>query len=116
MTTFSGLFPVTSNSITYVTQGNEFKGDLTINGSDIDWSTGIYKDITLVGTTTYTFSNLQKGKTILLRITGSFTLAFPTSCELVNAGTYDGTKYNYIVLNCVNSSSPKVLMAINKTA
>lgn len=102
--------------ISYAKQGAEFKGDLTITANAIDWATGFYKDITLGGATTYTFTNLEKGKTIILRITGSYTLAFPASCELANGGTYDGTKYNYIILTCLNSATPKVLMTINKTA
>lgn len=107
---------IPSDAINYAKQGAEFKGDLTITDNAIDWATGFYKDITLGGATTYTFTNLEKGKTIILRITGSYTLAFPASCELANGGTYDGTKYNYIILTCLNSATPKVLMTINKTA
>ena len=104
--------------LNYRTQSTDFKGDLTILNNAINWSTGFYKAITLTANTTYTFDSLQKGKTIVLRITGSYVLAFSASCgcELVNNGVYDGTKYNYVLLTCVNSTTAKVLMSINKTA
>lgn len=92
----------------------EFTSDLTVAGTDINWASGFYKEITLTANTTFTFSNLKKGKTIVLRLTGSFAVAFPSICELVNAGTYDGTKYNYIFLSCF--SPTRVLLTINKTA
>ena len=104
------------NLISYVKQGTEFKGDLTITANAIDWSTGFYSEITLVANTTYTFTNLEKGKTIVIRMTGSFVPTLPASCELVNGGTYTGTKYNYLVMTCVNSATPKVLLSINTTA
>lgn len=102
--------------ISYAKQGAEFKGDLTITANAIDWATGFYKEITLTANTTYTFTNLEKGKTIVIRMTGAFVPTLPVSCELVNGGTYDGTKFNYLVMTCVNSSTPKVLLTINKTA
>jgi hypothetical protein len=114
----TGAGALADNLISYAKQGTEFKGDLTITANAIDWSTGFYKAVTLSANTTYTFTNLEKGKTLVLRITGSYVLAFNASCgcELVNNGVYDGTKYNYILLTCVDSTTAKVLMSINKTA
>lgn len=106
----------TATSVTYAKNATEFVGDLTVSSNAIDWSTGVYKEITLTANTTFTFTNLQKGKSIVIRMTGSFTPTLPASCELVNGGTYTGTKYNYLLMTCVDSSSPKVLLSINKTA
>jgi hypothetical protein len=94
----------------------EFINDLTIAGTDINWASGVYKEITLTANTTFTFSNLRKNKTIILRMTGSFVPTLPTYCELVNGGTYDGTKFNYILMCCVGTTIPKVMISINKTA
>lgn len=100
------------NSITYSKIGSEFKGDLTITANAIDWSTGFYAAITLTANTTFTFTNLEKGKTILLKITGVFALTLPGSVTIVNGGTYDGTKQNFILLTCFDASA--VLATINK--
>lgn len=113
---FSDQRTPTDGSVTYQKIGTEFKYDLQLSGSHIDWSTGFYCEVTLTANTTFTFANLQKGKTIIIRMTGAFTPTFPGSCELVNSGSYNGTKFNYLVLTCVNSVTPKVLMSINKTA
>lgn len=102
------------NLISYVKQGTEFKGDLTITSNAIDWSTGFYKAITLVANTTYTFTNLEKGKTIVLKMTGSFTPTFPASVVVLNSGTYTGASQNYILMTCVDSATPLVFMTINK--
>lgn len=106
----------TDNSVTYAKQAAEFKVDLTIAGNAIDWSTGVYNEITLGANQTYTFANLQKGKTIIIRMTGAYVPTLPASCELVNGGTYNGAKFNYLVMTCVNAASPKVLLSINTTA
>jgi len=105
---------VPDNAATYAKQGTEFKGDLTITSNAIDWSTGFYKAITLAANTTYTFTNLEKGKTIILKMTGSYTPTFPAAVVIVNGGTYDGTKQNYIIMTCVDSATPTVLTTINK--
>ena len=102
----------TDNSVSYVKQGSEFKGDLTITANAIDWTTGFYKSITLTANTTFTFTNLEKGKTILLKVTGSYTLTLPGTVTVVNGGTYDGTKQNFILLTCFDTSA--VLATINK--
>lgn len=104
----------TDNSVSYVKQHSEFKGDLTITSNAIDWATGFYKAITLTANTTYTFTNLEKGKTICLKMTGSFTPTFPASVTIVNGGAYDGTKQNYILLSCIDSTTPAVFATINK--
>ncbi len=107
---------IADNAINYAKSGTEFKGDLTIASNAIDWASGVYAEITLTANQTYTFSNLEKGKTIIIRMTGAFVPTLPASCELVNGGTYNGAKYNYLVMTCVNSTTPKVLLSINKTA
>ena len=103
---------VADNSVNYVKTGTEFKGDLTITANAIDWATGFYKAITLTANTTFTFTNLEKGKTILLKVTGSYTLTLPGTVTVVNGGTYDGTKQNFILLTCFDTSA--VLATINK--
>lgn len=103
-----------ANYATYARQGTEFKGDLTITSNAIDWSTGFYKAITLAANTTFTFTNLEKGKTIVLKMTGSFTPTFPASVVVLNGGTYTGASQNYILLTCVDSATPLVFMTINK--
>ena len=105
---------IPSDAINYAKQGAEFKGDLTITANAIDWASGWYKVITLTTNTTYTFTNLEKGKTILLKITGSYTLTMPASVTVLNGGTYDGTKQNYILLTCIDSATPAVIMTISK--
>lgn len=102
----------TDNSVSYIKQGSEFKGDLTITSNTIDWATGFYKAITLTANTAFTFTNLEKGKTILLKVTGSYTLTLPGTVTVVNGGTYDGTKQNFILLTCFDTSA--VLSTINK--
>lgn len=102
--------------LNYRTQSTDFRGDLTILNNAINWSTGMYKEITLTANTTYTFTSLQKGKTIVIRMTGAFVPTLPASCELVNGGVYAGAKFNYLVMTCVNSVTPKVLLSINTTA
>ena len=92
----------------------EFKNTLTITGGTaIDWSTGFYAEITLSGNTTYTFTNIEQGKSILLEMTGSFVPTFPSGCTVVNGGTYTGAKKNDITIVCVNSSTPKFKIYIN---
>ena len=103
---------VPDNSVNYAKTGTEFKGDLTITANAIDWSTGFYKAFTLSANTTFTFVNLEKGKTILLKITGSYTCTLPGSVTIVNGGTYDGTKQNFILLTCFDASA--VVGTINK--
>ena len=80
---------------------------------DIDWSLGIQTDVyTMTGNTGFTFSNLQAGKTITIRITGVFAFTFPNG--VVVAG-YDGTVINYIQVYCVDSSTPIFLSSLNQT-
>jgi len=104
----------TDNSVNYAKTGAEFKDDLTITSNAIDWATGFYKAITLTANTTFTFSNLEKGKTICLKITGSFTLALPATCKAQNTTTYDGTKNNVIWITCVDSSTPLTFYSITQ--
>ena len=104
---------VANNAINYARFAAEFKGDLTITSNAIDWATGMYAEITLTANTTFTFTNLEKGKTIILRLTGAFVPTLPSSCIVINGGTYTGAKWNSIILTCVNASTPKVLVAIN---
>ena len=111
--TGSTALTIASNAVTYAKSGTEFKGDLTITSNAIDWSTGMYKDITLAGNTTYTYSNLEKGKTIILKMTGSFTPTWPTGTTLINGGTYTGAKVNYIILTCLDTSAPLIIQSIN---
>jgi len=100
--------------LNYRTQSTDFRGDLTILNNAINWSTGFYKAITLTANTTYTFNSLQKGKTIVLKMTGSFTPTFPASVVVLNGGTYTGASQNYILMTCVDSVTPLVFMTINK--
>lgn len=102
----------TDNSVNYAKSGSEFKDDLTITGNAIDWATGFYKAITLTANTTYTFSNIEKGKIIHLKMTGTFVPTFPSGCIIINGGTYTGAKQNDIYIECVSSSSPEFKIAI----
>lgn len=103
---------VVANSIDYVKQGAEFKDDLTINTNAIDWATGFYKEITLTANTTFTFSNLEKGKVIHLKMTGAYVPTFPSGCIIINGGTYTGAKQNNIYIECVNSTTPQFKISI----
>ena len=100
------------NLVDYTKQGTEFKGDLTITANAIDWATGFYKEITLSADTTYTFTNLEKGKVIHLKMTGAYVPTFPSGCIVINGGTYTGAKQNNIYIECVNSSTPQFKIAI----
>jgi hypothetical protein len=102
----------TDNSASYTKQGTEFKGDLTITSNAIDWSTGFYKAITLSANTTYTFTNLEKGKTIILKMTGNYTPTFPAAVVVINGGAYSGSKTNYIIMTCIDSTTATVLTTI----
>ena len=104
---------IPDNSVNYAKTASEFKGDLTITSNAIDWSTGMYAEITLSANQTYTFTNLEKGKTIIIRMTGAYVPTFPSACINISGGTYTGAKWNTIIMTCVNSSTPKVLLSIN---
>ena len=104
---------VANNAINYARFGTEFKGDLTNTSNAIDWATGMYAEITLTANTTFTFVNLEKGKSIIVRMTGAFVPTLPSSCIILNGGTYTGAKWNSIIMTCVNSVTPKVLISIN---
>lgn len=105
--------PTPDNSVSYVKLHPEFKTGLTIATSAIDWSTGFYQATTLTASTTYTFTNLEQGKTIVLKITGNYTLAFPATCKALTSTTYDGTKNNVIFITCVDSTTPLTFYSIN---
>ena len=51
----------------------------------------MYAAITLTANQTYTFTNLEQGKTILIRMTGAFAPTFPASCTLAG-DSYNGAK------------------------
>jgi hypothetical protein len=71
---------------------------------DIDWSLGIQTDVyTMTADTDFTFSNLQAGKTITIRITGAFTPTLPSG---LNTDWYDGSEINHIQVYCADSSTP----------
>ena len=71
---------------------------------DIDWSLGIQTDVyTMTTDTGFTFSNLQAGKTITIRITGAFTPTLPSG---LNTDWYNGSEINHIQVYCADSSTP----------
>jgi len=104
---------IADNAVSYAKQGSEFKDDLTITGNAIDWATGWYKEITLTSNTTFTFTNLEKGKVIHLKMTGAYVPTFPSGCIIINGGTYTGAKQNNIYIECVNSTTPQFKIAIH---
>ena len=81
---------------------------------DIDWSLGIQTDVyTMTTDTGFTFSNLQAGKTITIRITGAFTPTLPSG---LNADGYNGSEINHIQVYCADSSTPTFLKLFPETA
>jgi len=79
-----------------------------LSGTAIDWSadTDVYTK-TLTTNTTLTDINLPSGtntRTITLSIDGAYTLTVPAYWKW-KGGTYDTTKTNQIVLQCVNGNS-----------
>jgi len=102
----------TDNSATYAKQGSEFKDDLAITANAIDWASGTYKAITLSANTTFTFTNIEKQKIIHLKITGAYTITWPTGCIIINGGTYTGAKQNNIYIECVATSTPEFKISI----
>jgi hypothetical protein len=75
----------------------------SVISSNIDWDTAAIFEISIFGTTTLTFSNLNLNKVITLIIDGNFTINLPTYCKRIS-GTYNGAVSNYIQFHCVNDT------------
>lgn len=95
---------VTDGSITYEKLASDLVDIVSISGTDIDWSLGAIYTKSLTTNTTFTFSNYQLDKIIILKITGQYALGFPINVKIIT-GEYDGTVMNYITLHCTNSTS-----------
>ena len=90
-------------TIGYDQVGSEFKNDLTITANDINWASGWYKKLTLTADTTWTFSNVKKGKDIQIDCSGDFPLTIPVP-QVDCSGEYDGTKNNVIQIRCTDDT------------
>lgn len=69
------------------------------SGNNVDWSLGGIYTKTLTEDTTLTFTNFKVNKSILLKITGNYSLTLPSEVQNIT-GIYDGNVINYIYLHC----------------
>lgn len=109
----SGLISPGDGTITYAKLGSDLVGKVTASTTDIDWSTASLFTKTLTAGTTFTFSNYQLNKVIVLIIQGNYSLKLPNTVKIIS-GMYDGTKINYITLHCIKATaSQEVWASIN---
>ena len=92
------------NAVTYDKLGNEFTTSAALSASDVDFSTAQVFTKTLTANDTLTFSNVSTGMVKDLVIIGNFTLTFPTSVKIVS-GEYDGTVSNLIQIVSTNGAT-----------
>jgi hypothetical protein len=95
-----GQLTAASSTSTPLTVAQTTVANQAISASAIDWSTGNSFTKTLAANTTFTFSNLSSGQTIIVRITNTasnFTVTWPTTspvnvCWAGGATTCTGTQ------------------------
>ena len=103
--------------VAYKTLDTPLTSRNAVGALDIDWSLGGLFTKTISGNSTFTFSNLQLNKVVVLVLTGNFTVTLPAYCRVIS-GTYDGTVDNYIQFHCTNAtaSSEEVWVSISQEA
>lgn len=79
-------------------------GKVAWSSTNIDWSDMRVRLKTLSANETWTFSNLQAGKTISVYISGDYAITLPGSVTTID-GTYDGTTNNIIIFHCIDDTS-----------
>jgi hypothetical protein len=111
---------LTDDSVTYAKLGTGFKNAITDNDGAFDFSTAGIITANISGTTTISFTNLQRNKTLKVKlvITNSPTINFPSyAVKLAGSQTLaNGTFYLYF--DCWESTggSELVLYSIMKAA
>jgi hypothetical protein len=108
-----------SNSVIWGKLANELKAIVALSGTAIDWDSGIEFTKTLAANTTFTDTDLVKGKVIVLHITGDYSITFPAYWDIMKGSeTYDGTVANKIVCHCIESAggSEEVEYSISQKA
>jgi len=99
----------TDNSITLVKLNAELKSIIALTGTAIDWDSGIEFTKTMTANTTFTDTDLVKGKVIVLWLTGDYSPTFPSYWDIEKGSeTYDGTVMNKIVLHCKEDGTDEV--------
>lgn len=94
----------TDDTVTLAKLESELKNIVAITTA-IDWTAGIEFTKTMTGNTTFTDSNLVKGKVVVLYLTGDYSPTFPTYYDIMKGSeTYDGTVSNTIIIHCIESS------------
>jgi hypothetical protein len=106
----SGTTTLSDGSITYSKLATDFTQIVAMAANDVDWSLGAIYTKTLTGNTTLTFSNYKLNKSIILNITGNYTLSLPTTVKNIS-GTYNGNVINYIFLHCTKATVPQEVWA-----
>ena len=98
-------------TISYPKLSSTLTGIVAISASNVDWSAGGIYTKTLSANTTLTFSNYQLDKMIVLQISGDYTLALPTTVNIIS-GSYDGKVMNYITLHCTKEIATEEVWAM----
>lgn len=106
----SGII-VGNNTVSYSKLATDLTQTVVISANDVDWSLGAIYTKTLTSNTTFTFSNYKTDKIIVLKISGDFTLSFPSTVNIIN-GVYDGKVVNYITLHCTKNTSVEEVWAM----
>lgn len=86
--------------------------DVAVAAADIDWSLGIQFQKTMTEDTTFTFSNVVAGKSIVIELDGNFTPTGPTGMRAIDLLPYEGTKTNYVQVYCISKTPPVFLTAV----
>lgn len=113
-----GNIPI-NRDFRYAQFNDSLTRQLSLQNLAIDYSAGAGGAYTLTSSETISFSNLQKGKSFVLEISGDFPLSIPAYCLNVSSGVYEGGSDTYFIFfYCVNdsSSSELVVYTVNKVS
>lgn len=75
-------------------------GEVELTSTDIDFLDARERYVTLTSNVTYTFSNIEGGRSVGLYATGDYSISFPTYV-FQKGDTYDGTIWNYLIIHII---------------
>tara|TARA_R110002051_G_scaffold44900_1_gene90749 strand:- start:266 stop:697 length:432 start_codon:yes stop_codon:yes gene_type:complete len=107
------------NSSEFISDFDNRATTIQVQGTyNVEWSAFSVRDITLLGNTILTQSNLPSSggeKTIILYVIGDYSLTLPTTWQIKNGGTYDGVNGSQIVVQSWDNQSlnPNFYTVIN---